>query len=328
VDAVNDAALEMKRIRDEAAGWYARLNKTTISHETIRAFREWRSDERHAEAYAEIDAFWRRIGKLRNDEEIQRAAGEALGRADAKKGHMPRPGGKTLGAAAFALLLAAGAALAWPHVMGRAYETATGEQRLIRLADGSRLRLDADSRARVRLSAERRDVELLEGRAFFDVAHDAARPFVVKAGATSVRALGTRFEVGRTGPAVEVTLVEGKVQVEDAGAKAAVILAPGDQAVVERPAAAPRLAKVDAAAETSWTTGRLVFRDQPLAAAVAEVNRYAPTRIVLADPELSALRVSGVFDAGDADAFVGAVSALYGLEPQRHGREIRLVPAA
>ncbi|MFB2350973.1 FecR family protein, partial [Priestia megaterium] len=122
-------------------------------------------------------------------------------------------------------------------------------------ADGSRLRLDADSRARVRLSAERRDVELLEGRAFFDVAHDAARPFVVKAGATSVRALGTRFEVGRTGPAVEVTLVEGKVQVEDAGAKAAVILAPGDQAVVERPAAAPRLAKVDAAAETSWTTG-------------------------------------------------------------------------
>ena len=327
MDAVNDAALEMKRIRDEAAGWYARLNKTTISHETLRAFREWRSDERHAEAYAEIDAFWRRIGKLRQDEEIQRAAGEAIGRADAKKGHMPRPGGKTLSAAALVVLLSIGTTMAWPHLFGRTFETAPAEQRLIRLADGSRLRLDADSRARVRLSAERRDVELLAGRAFFEVAPDPDRPFVVRADGTAVRAIGTRFEVGRQAGAVEVTLVEGKVRVEADGAARALTLAPGDQVRIAAPSAPPRLARVDAQAQTSWTTGRLVFRDQPLAEAVAEVNRYGEARIVLADPDLAGRRVSGVFDTGDTEAFVGAVSALYGLKAERDGRQIRLAPA-
>lgn len=317
----------MKRIRDEAAGWYARLNKTTISHETLRAFREWRSDERHAEAYAEIDAFWRRIGKLRQDEEIQRAAGEAIGRADAKKGHMPRPGGKTLSAAAFAVLLAIGAAVAWPHLFGRTFETAPAEQRLIRLADGSRLRLDADSRARVRLSAERRDVELLAGRAFFEVASDPDRPFVVRADGTAVRAIGTRFEVGRQAGAVEVTLVEGKVRIEADGASQALTLAPGDQVRIAAPSAPPRLARVDAQAQTSWTTGRLVFRDQPLAEAVAEVNRYGEARIVLSDPDLAGRRISGVFDTGDTEAFVGAVSALYGLKAERDSRQIRLAPA-
>jgi transmembrane sensor len=327
VDAVNDAALELKRIRDEAAGWYARLNKTTISHETLRAFREWRSDERHAEAYAEIDAFWRRIGKLRQDEEIQRAAGEALGRADARKGYMPRPGGKTLSAAAFAVLLAVGTAVAWPYVFGRTFETAPAEQRLIHLADGSRLRLDADSRARVRLGAARRDVELLAGRAYFDVAPDPERPFVVSADGASVRALGTRFAVGREGSAIEVTLVEGKVRVEAQGGAETLTLAPGEQVRIAGPAATPRRARVDAQAETSWTTGRLVFRDQPLAAAVAEVNRYGEARIVLADPDLAGRRVSGVFDTGDTEAFVGAVSALYGLKAERDGRQIRLAPA-
>lgn len=75
---MTDTALDEKRIRDEAAGWYAKLNNTTISTETLRALREWRKDEWHADAYAEIDAVWQRADKLRDDHEIQRAAGEAL----------------------------------------------------------------------------------------------------------------------------------------------------------------------------------------------------------------------------------------------------------
>lgn len=320
-----DAAYDEKRIRDEAAGWYAKLNNTTISTETLRAFRAWRnSDRRCAEAYQEIDAFWRRAAKIEHDPEIQRAIGEALARERKALSRLPRIGPKGVAGAVLALAIGLGAITAWPMVAGRAYQTEVGEQRFVRLEDGSRVRLDTDSRIRVKLSAGQRAIELVSGRAFFDVARDASRPFVVTAGPDSVRALGTRFSVERAAAGAQVTLVEGKVLVESDrdDTPRTWTLSPGDQ--IETAGANPGVQHVDAAAATSWTRGQLTFSRRTLAEAAAEVNRYSSRKVILDDPALGSRQISGVFDAGDTDAFVGAVTELYSVQAERQGDDIHI----
>lgn len=324
-----DTAYEEKRIRDEAAGWYAKLNNTTISTDTLKAFRDWRNaDERRAEAYREIEEFWRRVAKVENEPEIQRAIGEALARESKGLSPLPRIGPKGLAGVILAIGLGLGAFAAWPWVMGRTYDTAVGEQRFVRLEDGSRLRLDTDSKVRVKLRSDSRAIELVTGRAYFDVAHDGTRPFVVTAGDASVRALGTRFSVTRTPAGAEVTLVEGKVRVVRTtdGAPETWTLSPGEG--VRTDSAHPQVRTLDTAAAISWTSGRLTFRGRALAEAAAEVNRYSDRKVVIDDPALATRQITGVFDAGDTDAFVAALTDLYGLRAEADGRVIRLRPAA
>ncbi len=320
-----DTAYEDKRIRDEAAGWYAKLNNTTISTETLRAFRDWRNaDERRAEAYQEIEEFWRRAAKVENDPEIQRAIGAALAREKEGLGALPRIGPRGLAGAVFVLVLSIGLIFLWPNLFGRTFETAVGEQRLLRLADGSQIRLDTDSKVRVRLDHGERQLQLSRGRAFFDVAHDPSRPFIVEAGDASVRALGTRFEVRRRDAGAQVTLVEGKVRVaSDApGHALAWTLVPGDR--LNTAEAAPRIVRTDVVTATSWTDGHLIFRSRPLAEAVAEVNRYSDLKVALDDPSLATLQITAAVDIGDTKGFVAAISELYGLSARQEGRTFRL----
>lgn len=324
---MSDAALEMKLIRDTAAGWFAKLNHNTVTTDTLRAFREWRKgDPRHDQAYLEIEAFWQRARKLERDAEIQQAAGAALER---KPQGGARPGGRTIAGIALAVVAAGAGMWAWPNLVGRTYETAIGEQRFLTLADGSRIRLDTRSRVQVRLAAHERDVKLLEGRAFFEVAHDAARPFIVQADGARVRALGTRFDVRRDAQGVQVVLVEGRVRVDGpAGAHPRTwTLDPGESVTTSavRPV---EVRKVDAAQATSWTSGRLTFNDVSLADAIAEVNRYSPRPIVLHAPALASRPVSGAFDIGDTKAFVSAVADLYGLVVEDEAQQIVLAPSA
>ncbi|WP_439471504.1 FecR domain-containing protein [Brevundimonas sp.] len=163
---------------------------------------------------------------------------------------------------------------------------------------------------RLHLKQVRRAVELASGQAFFDVEGDPARPFVVRAGATDVTALGTRFDVRRAGGGAQVTLVEGKVDVVDRGqATPRWSLAPGQQIVTASPR--PAVRSVDAASETSWTVGRLIFAGDTVEAAVAEVNRYTASKVVLDAPAIADIAVSGAFNTGDVEGFVSALTELY-----------------
>ena len=310
---MSDTAQDEKRIRDEAAGWYARLNNTTITTDTLRAFREWRRDERHAGAYAEIEAFWVRAGKLRHDEDIRQAAQDALNRKPRSQlGPLSKPGGRSLAALVAVVALGAMLSAAWPVLMGRVYETEIGEQRVVRLADGSRVHIDTQSRIRVRYQDTARRVTLEEGRAYFQVAKAPGRPFTVKAGPAEVRAIGTEFDVRRTDGQSIVTLAEGQVRVTHS--QQSWDLEPGQQISLGDQARRGDVQPVDVSLATSWTEGRLVFRALPLSTALAEVNRYSPTMIQLDEPSLRQAPVSGVFDTGDTEAFVAAISDLFGLE--------------
>jgi len=216
-------------------------------------------------------------------------------------------------AGALALVIGAGSLTWWSLQRPDAYATAIGEQRTVRLEDGTRIILDTDSRVTVRFTDARRLVTLAAGRAMFEVEGDAARPFLVQAGDTEVTAIGTRFDVRRSGSGARVVLVEGRVDVhKPSSATAQWTLAPGQQVTTSAPT--PRVLAVNVPAATSWTDGRLTFENTPIAAAVAEVNRYSAKPIELRDQRVSSIHVSGVFNAGDIDGFVAALRDLYHLE--------------
>ncbi len=306
--------------RKEAAEWFSRLNQRKVTTADIKNFSDWRRDPENARAFSRLEAMWDAAGTLASTPGMAALTEDAASRArQAPPRRRTSPSGRLipLGAAgAIAVALAVGSWSWWSTQRPDTYDTAIGEQRTVRLEDGSRIILDTDSQVAVRFSGSERLVTLTSGRAMFEVQGDASRPFLVKAGDTEVTAIGTRFDVRRAGAGAQIVLVEGQVAVrQKASSRSAWTLAPGQQVTtsVERPA----VVAVNVPAATSWTTGRLTFENTPIAVAVAEVNRYSPSPVELRDDRISTIRVSGVFDAGDVDAFVAALRDLYALEATR-----------
>lgn len=216
-------------------------------------------------------------------------------------------------AASIALLLGAAGWYGLQGEHGEFYATAVGERKIVTLEDGSRLTLDADSEVEDRFSEDRRNMVVVRGRAKFDVAKDRLRPFAVTAGEETVVATGTSFSVEKLGTAVDVVLYEGKVTVvRKARHEHFDALKPGQALAL--PASGPlSVAPVEAARASAWTTGQLDFSGEPIASAVARVNRYAKKPIVLDASISGSLRVTGVFDAGDTNAFAEGVAAVSGM---------------
>lgn len=304
---------DARRVADrEAAGWHVRLGRRPVSAATLSEFRAWRSSPDNADAYQRLETLWRSSGALAGDPDIQTLTRDTLKASRPRNAGSRRPLLLPVVAAATILAVAAGAAAVWLPSRGL-HSTAVGEQEVVRLADGSEVRLDTDTRIRVRFAGSERHILLEQGQALFVVAHDPARPFRVSAGETVVTALGTTFDVRREAAGARVTLVVGSVAVTNAAGTRPRNwrLAPGEQVRTAEPNTTPQA--VDTEIETSWSEGRLVFRSTPLAEAVAEVNRYLPRKIVLDPGPDAAVAVNGVFTAGDRDAFVAAATDLFGL---------------
>ena len=317
------------RSRDtQASQWFTVMTRGSITPEELAAFRVWRRDAANAAAFTKVSAGWNAAGALAERAGIAAATEAALARYPAKPA-AARPSRRfvlaplALGAAS--LLLVVGGLFGW-RLLEPQYATRVGGQRLEVLADGSRVRLDTDTRLRVAFRGGQRRVVLEHGQAFFEVAHDPARPFVVVADGAQVQALGTRFDVRRDRGTVRVTLLQGRVEVRAAGGGQAV-LAPGEAVVADRRGVSAPVA-TNAQAATSWTSGRITFSGVPLRDAVAEVNRYSGRKVVLEAPgAATGDLVSGEFVAGDVASFVAAARSLYGLKvTSETSDEIRLAP--
>ena len=207
-------------------------------------------------------------------------------------------------------------------VAAQRYVTGVGEQRTVRLADGSIVALNTASVVEVAYRPGRRDIRLLQGQALFEVAHNPQRPFVVTAGDRVVTALGTRFDVRLDARAVKVVLVEGRVKVEPlrpAGIER-VIPALGratldaGEALVADPGEGIEIATADTEQATSWRRGQVIFRDDTIAAAVSEMNRYSDTQLVIDDPRIGELKISGVFGVTRDENFLAALTSFYPVE--------------
>lgn len=190
------------------------------------------------------------------------------------------------------------------------YVTTVGEQRSITLEDGSVVELNSQSRLRAHFEDHLRAIELLEGEAIFRVSKDPNRPFRVRTGATDIVAVGTAFNVKASESRTVVTVLEGRVRVNqrDAAERSAAAsaqalnefeLAVGDQLIVARAQPAIRISLRDTEKVTSWTERRLIFEDTPLSAAAAEFARYSSRTIHIDDQAVGERKINGVFDATD-----------------------------
>jgi transmembrane sensor len=321
---------ERSSIATEAADWYARLRAENVTELDAVRFRAWiaGNSERRLE-FEQIDAFWENIGAIEKSPEVLRERAAISRRralsaqpTSAPAATMGRYKRKSIWAAAAAVLLVVGTLLLVQHQMTDRYVTAIGEQRSVPLADGSVVTLNTATEIRVHFSADRRGVELVSGQANFEVAKDASRPFVVTAGGSEVRAVGTQFDVYKTADNVTVTLIEGKVAIKEAPVKAGasaveVNLAAGEQLSYETKTGAVLRASADIPRVSAWRARKLDFSDTPLTDAIAEANRYSRVEIQLDAPELQSARISGTFEAGRNDLFVEGLQTYFQLNVDR-----------
>jgi transmembrane sensor len=328
-----------------AASWLIR-RKEGISHREELRFVTWlEADPVNRTAYDDLSRGWEVAGEASAHPAIRTMVREAL---------MIRPAG-----ARRRPWIAAGIAAAIVMVVGVSYtslrdvpsanthkivavaattpqvrilQTGTGERATVPLDDGSVVTLNTNSRLRVVFTEARRDVTLLAGQALFQVVKNRQRPFVVTAGDRQVIAVGTEFEVKLETRGVRVSLIEGIVDVRrivprgarvSVGIEAVTRLEAGET-LLALPTGPMTVKTANVAENTRWREGRVRFDDTPLAEAVAEMNRYSKTPIVLTDPALGNIRISGAFKTGQTSTFVTAITDLFPVKAEDTGDAIRL----
>jgi transmembrane sensor len=215
---------------------------------------------------------------------------------------------------AASLLVAAG--ISWFSLTRtEQYQTKIGEQHSVMLADGSRVTLNTASKIEVRLRDHQRVVDLVQGEALFEVAHDVNRPFDVHVGNVVVRVVGTQFDIDRRATHTAVTVIEGKVSVVATGPNAQAIpqLTAADRVVVDSSGAGQVEHGMNPGDATAWTQRQLVFQRRPLGEIAEELNRYNVTRIEIRSPVLAEQRVTGTFRSDDVASFVAVLAGIPGV---------------
>lgn len=333
--------------RQGAAHWLATLSDESCTDAERQQFFEWlRSSTRHVDEFLRLSTLARHASRreLWPDQDIDALIAAARARSNVATlepqaegaGHVSRRRPVIWAiAASVACALALGAVVfsnAWTGAwFAPVYSTQIGEQRSIILEDGSIVELNTRSRLRTDFTEVLRAVELLEGEAIFRITKDPRRPFRVRTGATDIVAVGTAFNVNANDARTIVTVLEGRVRVNNrldvpsaTGPQAAdegrkFELAVGEQLIVARSRPVVRLSLQDTQKVTSWTQRRLIFEDTPVAAAAAEFARYSPHTISIQDARIGARKINGVFDATDPASLVQFLDADETVEVRREG---------
>lgn len=243
------------------------------------------------------------------------------------------------------VLAVAAAALYVRGVAPEIYATALGEQRSVLLEDGSMISLNTSTRIEVAFTDETRQVRLVQGEALFDIEKDVARPFLVETGSAMIRVTGTKFNVYEQSEGTAVTVLRGEVEVRPRTAAPAVSaanepvesarsppvevakLTAGRRALVKSGSAEIETTTVTSLEPvTAWTERRLVFDSTPLSDIVQQFNRYNHKRLVLDDPSLASLELSGVFGSNDPEVLVLFLQRVANVEvvTSSDGSEIRI----
>lgn len=339
----------------EAATWVARRSGESLGAEDEAAFRAWlRASDLHRDAYARLARFWDDAAVLKDLDDIA----DSVEAADVPARSRVWQGAGALAAAA-GLMLVLGALLLFPgfgsdraDIAGaesrdqsgdhaQDYVTGVGEQRTVVLADGSRVRLNTSTAISVALGRDLRSIRLLEGEAFFEVEHDADRPFLVQSRAGSVRALGTSFSTRLRGrQTLEVTVAEGLVEVTPPTASErpaptgpapdrtrAIEVAAGSTAVYSDVAQEVKsVTESELGRRLSWRSGIVVFAGEPLSGVVEDVSRYTDIEIRIADASIESLPIGGYFRVGELDALFESLELVFGIEVE-HGSRGEIVLA-
>jgi transmembrane sensor len=293
------AASAVKRLR-EAGEWIQRLNESTDPALAEEWMKWCQSDPENLPAFEGIQSVWDGFS-------IERSAPATQSLSHARASRV------RIALAAAGLLIVAGAAT-WfglRYSAEQVFDTVISEQRVETLSDGSRLDLAPDSRVGVRFTKDLREVHLDRGEAFFTVAHDPARPFIVHVNGLAVTAVGTAFDV-RTGPSsTVVTVSEGRVSVGPANAPATTVRADvGQRVTFSRPARRLSVAAADPKIAESWRDGTLQYVGEPLEDVVSDINRYSRRKILVA-PALLQSRFTGTVSTANIGDWLAALQQIF-----------------
>lgn len=330
---------EFNVVEEVAAGWLVERDRGLSPAREQELLRWLRADPAHEATYRALAATWTLLGE----------AGATQAAVAARSASPWRTGW-------FAATFAAAAALAVAYFGSEVGERSTvreqadgrfamtakteiGGVRSIDLPDGSVIQLNTDSVVDVEYSPAVRRVRLARGEAYFTVAKNARRPFVVNAGGVDVRVLGTVFNVRLKPDAVDVLVTEGRVRVGSPAAN------PATQAAVSEPAELTAGQRVSVALSGSlprspeptvvatpaqirqalaWQGRRLDFDATPLSEIVAEINRYNRHQLSIADERLRERRFGGSFPATDHETVVRMLEADFGVVAERRAGETHL----
>jgi transmembrane sensor len=311
-----------------AADWFARLREPDVSVEEMLAWQEWMGErDSHAQAFAQVEQVSAILQKARRPV-LAPLSQEAADRYDASvplsEWREPRRRFQYAIAASIVLASIAVGWVALRQESGELLRTATGENRTVVLADGSKIVLGGNTEVETLFDEKRRDLELRRGEAFFTVAKDPSRPFKVTAGDATVTAVGTEFNVRRGSDRTVVAVVEGRVIVEQTaaplpllggskGKHAPVSMIAGEETRVSAEGVAAPAPSPDPSAATAWQSGRLAFQMETLRHVLEDVNRYAPKPIVVEDDAVGDLRITATVIGGNVDGLISSMEQAFGL---------------
>jgi transmembrane sensor len=304
-----------------AADWLQRRNFWNWSAEDEAMLDAWLAQSR-----AHRIAYWRQKSVWDNAQRLVALRPFSLSRQPAPVAHSVRPLIFKIAAEAIVVCAVGAGGIAYlqtPNYRQAVYSTPVGGRETITLFDGSQIELNTDTTLRVRKSATERSVYLEKGEAFFNIKHDAARPFSVTAAGHRVIDLGTKFVVRNMSGKLEVSLLEGRASFEAITGAKPTVLSPGD--VVVATAQSMRLTHKtggELGTELGWRRGLLTFYRATLADAAEEMNRYNERKIVIADSAAAKELIDGTFPANDVDLFGRMAHSVLGLHVRDKGDEI------
>jgi transmembrane sensor len=307
-----------RQIEQAAAAWLVSRDREEWNDSDQAELHAWLSaSTAHRVAFIRLQTAWQQAGRLKAHaagmtkngallpgENV--GAGVMAPNAQRPRMRVPRMLGASVAAACLTAAVVVGW-IAWSHQV-TSYRTAIGGIAAISMNDGSTVTLNTNSDIRVALNETERRVDLERGEAFFEVAKDPNRPFIVRIGDQRVIAVGTKFSVRREPNHVRVIVTEGRVRVEHSEphqpADAALISAGGVAVAGAAGVLVQDKSLSDAEERLSWRQGIVVFRESLLSDAVAEFNRYNTRQIYIEDPALGSMRIGGHFRTRNAEGFV------------------------
>ncbi len=313
-----------EHIEKTAADWLARQQFESWNGEAQKELDAWLSQsDKHTAAYWRLKAAFGRTGRL--------AALRRPMMSPAAPQHAARKPWTLIYAVAAVLILFAAGGGFWSYRTlapdGRTFATPVGGHMTVKLADGSSIELNTDTVLRTDFTPERRAVRLLKGEVYFQIRHNASRPFTVTVGEHRIVDLGTKFLVRKSASQLDVALMEGSARLESTNASAPTkpaVLMPGDFAVATATSIGISRKKVhELADDLAWRNGMLVFHNARLADAAAEFNRYGETRLIVSE-SAARLTINGAFPTTGAEDFAGVAHEIFGLHVDRKGENIVL----
>jgi transmembrane sensor len=324
------------RIEQLAAAWdwVLRLRDDTVHQGDLVEWLCWyEADEAHRSAFTEMQAFWRNAGQVIEGADAPTLA-QLLGESATLSADTPEPAylsapttrrERTALLCTAALVVTCTLSVWWLHqarLVGAPVIPARSTLQEATLPDGSRVDLAPRSSMVLHFTPRERALELQGGEAYFSVARNRQRPFVVTVARLRVNAVGTAFNIRKAADRIVVAVTEGAVDVHvmSGGSSGATRIVAGHQATWDADELAPVLTSANLPQTLAWQRGRLEYVNEPLADVIADVNRYLPRPVTIRDPAVGQIKFSGTVFTESSEVWLRALPQVFPVQLDTDGQ--------